>query len=136
MECRGTSPQYALHCLPKSLFNFALGPRPSFSVARFGTDGSDATASLGADLRPHDLLSGNVHGPSTLAWDMLPCCKLDSVRFDDRTREGRQWSPAEPIAQAGMGVSAIEGFSAAIGDAGMRRKPVSEWTMDELKQTL
>jgi transposase len=35
-----------------------------------------------------------------------------------------------------VGVSVVEGFSAAIGDAGMRRKPVSEWTMDELKQTL
>src|SRR5215831_14894753 len=136
MERGAASPQYPLHCLPKSLFNSALGPRPSFSVARFGTDGSDATARLGADLRPHDLLSGNVHGPGTLARDLLPCSELDGVGFDDRAWEGRQRSPAEPIAQAGVGVSAGEGFSAAISGAGMRRKPVSEWTMDELKQTL
>jgi len=43
---------------------------------------------------------------------------------------------AEPIAQRGVGISAVEGFSAAIDRAGMRRKPVSDWTMDELKQIL
>src|SRR5213593_892775 len=46
----GASPQYPLHCLPESLFNSALGPRSSFSVAHFGTDGSDAAARLGAHL--------------------------------------------------------------------------------------
>src|SRR5262245_39093563 len=106
MERRGASPQYPLRCLPESLFNSALGPRPAFSVARSGTDGPDAAARLGADLRSHDLLSGNVHGPDTLARQLLPCSELDSVGFDDRAREGRQRSPAEPIAQAGMGISA------------------------------
>ena len=30
----------------------------------------------------------------------------------------------------------VEGFSAAIEGAGMRRKPVSDWTTDELKEVL
>src|SRR5436190_1303729 len=87
----------------------SLGPRPSFSVAHFGTDGSDAPARLGAHLRPHDLLSGNVHRPGALAGNLLPCSELDGVGFDDRTREGLQRSPAEPIAQTGVGLSAVEG---------------------------
>jgi hypothetical protein len=35
-----------------------------------------------------------------------------------------------------VGLSTVEGFSAAIDGAGMRRKPVAEWTMDELKHIL
>src|SRR5262249_9397819 len=130
------SSQYPLHCLPEPLFNSSLGPGPPFSVAHSGADGGDASARLGAHLRPYDLLSGNVHGPGTLARNLLPRSELDGVGFDHRTREGLQRSSAEPIAQAGVGVSAVEGFSAAIDGAGMSRKPVSEWTMDELKQIL
>jgi hypothetical protein len=67
-------------------------------------------------------MSGNVHGPGTLARDLLPCSELGSVGFDDRTREGRQWSPAEPIPQAGVGVSAIEGFSAVVEIESLTRR--------------
>src|SRR5216117_2381210 len=136
MERLGAAPQYPLHCLPESLFNSSLGPRPSFSVAHFGTGGADAPTRLGTRLRPYDLLPGNVHRPDTLARDLLSCSELDGVGFDHRAREGLQRSPAEPIAQRGVGISAVEGFSAAIDRAGMRRKPVSDWTMDELKQIL
>src|SRR2546428_5546418 len=136
MERCGAAPQYPLHCLPESLFNSSLGPRPSFSVAHFGTGGADAPTRLGTRLRPYDLLPGNVHRPDTLARDLLSCSELDGVGFDHRAREGLQRSPAEPIAQRGVGISAVEGFSAAIDRAGMRRKPVSDWTMDELKQIL
>jgi len=117
-----------------------LGPRDQLIAWSAAERRRNMSASLptrlGAHPRPHDLLSGNVHGPGTLARDLLPCSELDGVGFDHRTGEGIQRSSAEPIAQAGVGVSAVEGFSAAIDGAGMRRKPVSEWTMDELKQIL
>src|SRR5207245_2157899 len=92
---------------------------------------------LGEDLRPPGLLSGNIHRSGTLARDLLPGSELDRAGFDDRTREGRQWSSAKPVAQASVGLSAVEGLSAALVGAGMsRHEPVSEWTMDELKEIL
>ena len=39
--------------------------------------------------------------------DLLPGSELDRAGSDDRARQGLQWASAEPIAQAGVGLSAV-----------------------------
>src|SRR5438067_10677781 len=132
----GPSPaaQHPLHRVPNPLSDFALGPGEIISIAHSGTDGSAGFSGLGPDLWTWDLLSGNLYRPGTVTGNLLSGGQLDCVGFDNGTGQGLQRPPAQPVVQAGAGISLEEGLPAAAHGDLMRRKPVADWTMDELKE--
>src|SRR5437868_3984769 len=138
LERRGAAPEHWLPRVQHAIPDLAVGTGGTSGVARPGPNGGAGLRGLAADVRPSDLLSGNIRGSGAFPRDLLPRSQLGSVGQDDGTGEAIQQLRAEPIDQRGSGVSTDEAVSRTAWGGRMKsaKRRRVDVNLDELDRVL
>src|SRR5439155_11844515 len=125
---RGPAPERAAARVQSALSDPALGARPAFGLAPARPDRGAALPRLAADLRPPDLLAGNLHRSRPFSRHLLPRRELDLARPHNRPWAPRADQTADPSDQRGARVSGNAGLSRPADPRLTWRHPSHSWT--------
>src|SRR5580658_932317 len=106
MERESARAQRALAGLQHALSDSAVGAGGTSGFAHSGPHGKAGSTRLATDLRPSDLLVGDVHRYLSFSRDVLSRSQLASDRHDGRPRSSRAYVPTEAAGETDAGLAA------------------------------